>query len=355
MNERLEEIAELCGKGAEILLPELSAQIKKLCENAVRDKNKGPYYALEIIKACLSKLSDADKSVEQQMMTIDDDVSHEEKLLAAIQKKLKITPNFMAAKQVESYVSHLKEYMKYRFTQLTGNIIMDFYKHLYSELDKYAEESLRTRSYVFDLISEHMDEILNGESQYMGFGVNEAFDPLDPQSSDIRAALDKMVDSIPSAKLELAMKRADLLTAAQNGVTEFISELLVIVDICVGDFTEKGYDAICKYFNISNSLSWGMEHCFGRVNITTPTTNGTPLTRVICPSTAKPEDIAPLRSAHKELNDIWNASASSFSVSVIRIQGAVKLEEFDNYTQWENMRYAYVNDSLKKHGIHIFG
>ena len=232
---------------------------------------------------------------------------------------------------------------------------MDFYKHLYSELDKYAEESLRTRSYVFDLISEHMDEILNGESQYMGFGVNEAFDPLDPQSSDIRAALDKMVDSIPSAKLELAMKRADLLTAAQNGVTEFISELLVIVDICVGDFTEKGYDAICKYFNISNSLSWGMEHCFGRVNITTPTTNGTPLTRVICPSTAKPEDIAPLRSAHKELNDIWNASASSFSVSVIRIQGAVKLEEFDNYTQWENMRYAYVNDSLKKHGIHIFG
>ena len=355
VNERLEEIAELCGKGAEILLPELSAQIKKLCENAVRDKNKGPYYALEIIKACLSKLSDADKSVEQQMMTIDDDVSHEEKLLAAIQKKLKITPNFMAAKQVESYVSHLKEYMKYRFTQLTGNIIMDFYKHLYSELDKYAEESLRTRSYVFDLISEHMDEILNGESQYMGFGVNEAFDPLDPQSSDIRAALDKMVDSIPSAKLELAMKRADLLTAAQNGVTEFISELLVIVDICVGDFTEKGYDAICKYFNISNSLSWGMEHCFGRVNITTPTTNGTPLTRVICPSTAKPEDIAPLRSAHKELNDIWNASASSFSVSVIRIQGAVKLEEFDNYTQWENMRYAYVNDSLKKHGIHIFG
>ena len=355
VNERLREIAELCSKGAEILLPELLNQIKKMCDGAVRDNQKGPFYALEIVKVCLSKLVEADKGIEQKMITVDDDVLREEKLLSATQKKIKMTPNFMAAKLVEDYIDRIKDYMKCRFTQLTGNIVRDFYKRLTDEINAYAEESLRSRSYVFDLIAEHTDEILSGSSPYLGFGINEAFDPLAPESGDIRAALDKMVDSIPQDKIELAMKRADLLTAAQNGVIEFISELLVIVDICVGDFTEKGYDAICKYFNINNSLSTGMEDCFARVNITTPTTESVPLTRVICPSSAKPEDIAPLRAAHKELNDIWNASASSFSVSVIRLQGAVQLDKFKDYSQWENMRYAYVNDSLKKHGIHIFG
>ena len=355
VNERLEEIAKLCGHGSDLMIAEISENIQSICEAAVSDREKGPYYALEIIKACTSKLAESAKTVEQQMMTIDDEVSHEEKLVAAVHKKLKMTPNFMAAKHVESYIAHLQDYMRVRFTQLTGNIVMDFYKRLSDELDRYADESLRTRSYVFDLISEHADEILNGGSPYIGFGVHEAFDPLASESARIRAKLDKMADDIPHDKLELAMKRVNLLKAAQSGVVDFISELLMLVDLCVGEFTEKGYDAICQYFSISNSLANGMEDCFERAEITTPTTNGLPLTRVICPSTASPEDIAPLRAAHKELNDIWNASASSFSVSVIRIRGAVKLDAFRNYEQWENMRYAYVNDSLKKHGIHIFG
>ena len=33
---------------------------------------------------------------------------------------------------------------------------------------------------------------------------------------------------------------------------------------------------------------------------------------------------------------------------------AVQLEKFSGYELWENMHYAYVNDSLKKHGIRIF-
>ena len=164
-----------------------------------------------------------------------------------------------------------------------------------------------------------------------------------------------MVDSISRDKMELAFKRTDLMTASMRGTTEFVSELLMLVDICVGEFTEKSYDEMCRYFKIENSLASGIEDCFGRVKITTPTTESVPLTRVICPSKANPADIAPLHALHKELNDIWNASASSFSVSIVRIQGAVKLNEFKDYEQWENMRYAYVNDSLKKHGMHIFG
>lgn len=355
VNERLEEIAGLCRKGADKMISEISKEIQELCENAVCDKEKGPYYALEIVKACISKLADTSKLVEQRMMTIDDEVSREEKLVAAVYKKVKMTPSFMAAKQVESYIDHLKDYMKARYTQLTGKTVMDFYAKLSDELNRYADESLYTRSRVFDLISEHYNDILSSSSPYKGFGVHEAFDPLLPENVEMRTALDKMVENIPRDKMELAMKRVNLLSAAQSGVVDFIRELLFFMDICVGEFTEKGYDAICQYFNISNSLATGMEDCFSRVNITTPVTQGITLTRVICPSTAQPADIAPLRASHKELNDIWNASASSFSVSVIRTQGAVKLDDFRNYDQWENMRYAYVNDSLKKHGIHIFG
>lgn len=355
VNERLNEITELCRNGADIMLPEISGQIKKLCENAVCDREKGPYYALEIIKACLTKLSDASKTIEQRALNINDEVSREEKLLEAAHKKLKMTPGFMAKGLADNYVECIKGYVKCRYTKLTAGIVKEFYDRLSDELNKYAEENLRTKSRIFDLISEKTKDIMYGDSPYLGFGVKEAFDPLSPDESGIRERLDKMVDGISPDKMELAIKRADLLSAAQKGVMEFIGELLVLVDICVGEFTEKGYDGICEYFSIENSLSAGIEDCFARVQITTPTTDSLPLTRVICPHTAKPEDIAPLRALHKELNDIWNASASSFSVSIVRIQGAVKLEEFKNYEQWENMRYAYVNDSLKKHGIHIFG
>ena len=355
VNGKLTETAELCQKGADMLIPELSGQIKKLCENAVLDRGKGPYYALEIIRACLQKLTEASKAIEQQMMNVDDDVSREEKLLAGVYKKLKAPPNFIAAKYVDSYIDQMKQYAKYRSLQLTGNIVRGFYSRLSDELNRYADESLRTRSAVFDRISDHTDDILYGPSPYLGFGVKEAFDPLSQDNTEIRAVLDKMVDSISRDKMELAFKRTDLMTASMRGTTEFVSELLMLVDICVGEFTEKSYDEMCRYFKIENSLASGIEDCFGRVKITTPTTESVPLTRVICPSKANPADIAPLHALHKELNDIWNASASSFSVSIVRIQGAVKLNEFKDYEQWENMRYAYVNDSLKKHGMHIFG
>lgn len=355
VNEKLTETAELCRKGADIMVSELSGQIGRLCESAVLDRVKGPYYALEIIRACLQKLSEASKGIDQQMMNIDDDVSREEKILAEVYKKLKTPPSFIASKYVDNYIDHMKEYEKYKSLQLTGNIMKDFYSRLSDELNRYADETLRTKLAVFDRISDHTEDILHGASPYMGFGVKEAFDPLAQENAEIRAVLDKMVDSISDDKMELAFKRTDLLSAALKGETELVSELLELVDICVGEFTEMSYDEMCKFFNIKNSLASGIDDCFGRVKITTPTTESVPLTRVICPGKANPADIAPLHALHKELNDIWNASASSFSVSIVRIQGAVKLNEFKDYEQWENMRYAYVNDSLKKHGMHIFG
>ena len=354
VNDKLKETAELCRNGADMMVEELSGQIKKLCENAVLDREKGPYYALEIIKACLQKLTEASKNLEQQIMNIDDDVSREEKLLAAVYKKLKGTPTFMAQKYIESYVDQMKNYAKYRNIQLTGSVVKDFYSRLYDELNKYSDESLRTRTVVFDRIADNTNDILYGESPYLGFGVKEAFDPLSPENAEIRAVLDRMVESVSDDTMALAFKRADLLSAALKGTKELISELLVLVDICVGEFTEKSYDEACQYFTIQNSLASGISDCFERVAITTPTTENVPLTRVICPAKINPSEIAPLHARHKELNDIWNTSASSYSVSIVRIQGAVKLSAFKDYEQWENMRYAYVNDSLKKHGIHIF-
>ena len=355
VNDKLKETAEMCRTGADIMTEELFEQIKKLCESAVLDREKGPYYALEIVRACLQKLTEASKNLEQQIMNIDDDVSREERLLAGVYKKIKGTPNFMAQKYIDSYLDQMKNYAKYRSIQLTGGIVKDFYSRLSEELNQYANESLRTRSSVFDEIADNTNDILYGETPYLGFGVKEAFDPLASENAELRAVLDKMVDSVSDDTMGLAFKRADLLSASVKGTKELISELLVLVDICVGEFTEKSYDEACQYFNIHNSLSSGIADCFERVSITTPTTENVPLTRVICPAKINPADIAPLHALHKELNDIWNTSASSYSVSIVRIQGAVKLSEFKDYEQWENMRYAYVNDSLKKHGMHIFG
>lgn len=355
VNEKISETAELCRKGAVIMISELAGQIKKLCENAVVDHDKGPYYALEIIKACLHKLSEASKNLEHQLMNINDEVSREEKLLAAVYRKLKGTPSFMAQKYIENYIDQMKAYAKVKGNQLTGNAVKEFYIRLYKELNKYADESLRTRTVIFDTITDNSNDILYGGSDYQGYGVKEAFDPLAKENAEIRAILDRMVDSVSDDKMALAFRRADLLTAATKGAKEMISELLVLVDICVGEFTEKSYDEVCEYFNIKNSLASGIADCFERVVITTPTTESVPLTRVICPAKINPAEIAPLHAVHKELNDIWNTSASSYSVSIVRIQGAIKLSEFKDYEQWENMRYAYVNDSLKKHGMIIFG
>lgn len=150
-------------------------------------------------------------------MNIGDDVAREERMMEASYKKIKMTPGFMAKGLVEYYVDTVKGYMKCRYDQLTSRIVKDFYDRLSDDLNKYAEENLRSKSKVFDLISEHTDDILYGKSPYVGFGVKEAFDPLAPESSEIRAILDNMVDSIPKDKMELALKRADLLSAAQKG------------------------------------------------------------------------------------------------------------------------------------------
>lgn len=353
VDEQLKEMGGLCHDGAEMMFSEQLDSITKTLENAVKDKKKGPYYALGIVKNCTVKLSEVIKNIEEKTANIGEDLSREERLLEEAYKKVK-APGFSAGKHVDAYIERMKSYADIKLSELTSDIVKKFYIRMLDALNEYSENVLRGSSFALDMISEHTSDILYGDSPYMGFGVREAFDPLAPENEEMRAKLDKMLDDIPKDRMELGYKRAELLEAAQNGAKEFVQALLVLVDICVGEFTEKGYDDICAYFNVSNSLSNGMEDCFSRIDITTPTTDGVALTRVICPSNADPADIAPLRALHKEMNDIWNASASSFSISAIKIQGSVKLDKFRNYEQWENMRYAYVNDSLKKHGIHIF-
>ncbi|MGN0678207.1 MAG: hypothetical protein ACI4JS_00930, partial [Oscillospiraceae bacterium] len=85
-----------------------------------------------------------------------------------------------------------------------------------------------------------------------------------------------------------------------------------------------------------------------------PASDEQPLVRAVCPQNAQMEDIAGLRAVHNNLNSVWTNSSLLHTVIVQQVVGGVKLDQFKDYEQWENMRYAYVNDSLKKHGIHIF-
>ncbi|MGN1109766.1 MAG: hypothetical protein ACI4RK_10350, partial [Oscillospiraceae bacterium] len=97
-----------------------------------------------------------------------------------------------------------------------------------------------------------------------------------------------------------------------------------------------------------------VESCVEGVSVAAPTTDDFALNRVICPKSTKQDEIAELRAAHKGMNYIWNGSVLNLAAVCTQIKGGVRLEAFKDYNHWENMHYAYVNDSLKKHGIHIF-
>ena len=115
-----------------------------------------------------------------------------------------------------------------------------------------------------------------------------------------------------------------------------------------------GYNDFCEYFGAKSSVRDALQGCFDSVNVKTPTLDEQPLTRILCPKNIKQSDVAQLKASRQGINYLWNVSPLFNAAVVVQIKGGVKFDGFKDYNQWENMRYAYVNDSLKKHGIHIF-
>jgi len=351
VSDNVEKFAELCRNGSDIVLPAVFDEVVSICEEAKNNFDKGPFYAVEVVKKSLAELRVAIAKIKTEMEDIGETMAREERMVKVSYKKIKNFPTFIASRMTEEYMAWLDEWGEYKKTEVTAGIVKEFYETLYAKIDEYYKVNLLKSAEMFERIPVNREKILTGESPYEGFGVTEAFDIFTPE---IKSALDKMVDGLPESTRLMAFKRSDLMNVDKGDEMHFPRELVHIVQSCFASFFDQSYEEFCQFFNVEASEAAALGECLERAAVKTPASDEPALTRMICPKDAPAGELAPLRAVHKGISDIWNDSAADRMVSVVQIKGNVTLNGFKGYEQWENMRYAYVNDSLKKHGIHIF-
>lgn len=351
VGDNVDKFAELCKKGADIVLPAVFDEVVSICEEAKTNFDKGPFYAVEVVKKSLAELRVAIAKIKSEMEDIGETMAREERMVKVSYKKIKNSPTFIASRMTEEYMAWLDEWGEYKKTEVTAGIVKEFYETLYAKIDEYYRVNLLKSAEMFERIPVNREKILTGESPYEGFGVTEAFDIFTPE---IKSALDKMVDALPESTRLMAFKRSDLMNADKGDEMHFPRELVHIAQSCFASFFDQSYDEFCQFFGVEMSEAAALGECLERAAVKTPASDEPALTRIICPKDAPAGELAPLRAVHNGISNIWNDSAADRMVSVVQIKGNVTLNGFKGYEQWENMRYAYVNDSLKKHGIHIF-
>ncbi|MBD5129426.1 MAG: hypothetical protein HDT43_05830 [Ruminococcaceae bacterium] len=351
VGENVDRFAELCKQGSEIVLPAVFDEVVSVCEEAKNNFDKGPFYAVAVVKKSLAELRSAIAKIKTETEDIGDTMAREERMVKVSYKKIKNSPTFIAVRMTEEYMAWLEEWGEYKKTEVTLGIVKEFYDSLYAKIDEYYKVNLLKSAEMFEEIPANKKRILTGESRYEGFGVTDAFDILAPE---IKSALDKLVDDLPESTRLMAFKRSNLMNADNGDETHFPREIVRIAESCFSGFFDQSYDGFCKFFGIEKSAAAALGECVERVGVKTPAFDEPALTRIICPKDAPAGELAPIRAVHKGISDLWNDSAADRAVTVVQIKGNVTLNEFSGYEQWENMRYAYVNDSLKKHGIHIF-
>lgn len=347
VDERVNEFARLVKEGADKVLPEIVSDIISSCEDALSHTEKGPFCATEIVNKCLSAVKTAIKKVKEEKEDVDEQIIREEKLVQSDYRKLKSTPAIMAGNAARLYISSLSEYAVYAKQQKTVDIMLEFYTQVCNKLSDYSENVLAKKIEIFSIDESAFLSAVDFEQKSC---IKEAFDVNSPE---ILAKLDKLVEDIPESTKMLAFKKMKILDAEDNS-TLFAEEIVNLAAQCFGGFLLMGYNDFCEFFNVKSSVKDALQDCFDRVNVKTPTLDETPLTRILCPKNIKQGDIAPIKASRQGINYIWNVSPLFNAAVVVQIKGGVKIDGFKDYNQWENMRYAYVNDSLKKQGIHIF-
>lgn len=347
ITEKIEEYAELVKKGAEEVLPQAVGEVEKACDDALGDFEKGPFCAEEIIRACLSKLKTLISRTKGVKEDADEQIVREERLLQSDYRKLRGTPAIMAGNAARLYISSLSEYAECLKVQKTADTMLDFYEKAFDKLKDYSDNALSEKVKIFSI---NAAKFLSGIEDTEETFVKEAFCVNSPE---ILKKLDKLVADVPEETKTQAFKKMKMLDAGESEAV-FAAEIVNLAAKCFGGFLLMGYNDFCEYFGVQGSVKDALQSCFDSVCVKTPTLDEEPLTRVLCPKNIRQNDVQPLKSTRQGINYIWNVSPLFNAAIVVQIKGGVKIDEFRDYNQWENMRYAYVNDSLKKHGIHIF-
>lgn len=347
ITEKIEEYAELVKKGAEENLPLAVGEVTKACDEALGDFEKGPFCAQEIIRACLERLKTLISRTKAEKEDADELIERRERLLQSDYRKLKGTPAIMAGNAARLYISSLSEYAECLKTQKTADTTLEFYQNAFDKLKDYSENTLSEKTKIFSV---NAAEFLSGIDDNEETVIKEAFEVNTPE---VLRKLDKLVADVPEETKTQAFKKMKMIDADENE-SVFASEIVNLAAKCFGGFLLMGYNDFCEYFGVQGSVKDALQSCFDSVCVKTPALDDEPLTRVLCPKSISQGDVQPLKSTRQGINYIWNVSPLFNAAIAVQIKGGVKIDEFKDYNQWENMRYAYVNDSLKKHGIHIF-
>lgn len=340
VTDRLETIQSLCESASEGYSQELCEYVIKICEDAVFDIKKGPKYAEGVVKGCIKALKERSEKNRATFGEINEDVSRMESNLKAFYRKLK-SPGFIARKAVEPYIDKLKEFVELKRTQLTGWIMVAFYDKLCLSLEKYMNEELCKMMNIFNSAKVLLDlgTILK-DSPPNGF-VREIFDP---STEKMHETLDRAVSKLRDDDFN----RVNLRALYRGDSAVVAREISKLVKTCFGESFSKGIVSLNDEFGEGKSFANVLTDCVCGILITTPTDSEQVITRVVLPK----EGGNYRESANEET--FVSVSAMRNAAFVTQIKGGVRFDKFRDYEQWENMRYAYVNDSLKRQGIHIF-
>ncbi len=348
----LKRITTSTEKGAEICLEEISGSIIKVCEEAKSDFSKGPFYAEELIRKCLHQLRVSSAKITSDMDDLKDQVEREKNLARTAYMKVKTSPLFVG-KAVEQYLHELREYANSKCKLETGSTLVAFYHDLSDKLTEYLENDLHKTAEAFENIAVNrkaiIEEITRDQTEYCC-----AFDAISLTDKQVTDKLDKLVEEVPEDLLSKAFVQSGILEISPDDETALAKAVVNIVLKCFSSFLSKSFAEFCEFFGKNNVIRFSVDQCIEKVSVQAPVADSFELNRVICPKSTKQDDIAGLRAEYNGMHYIWNGSVMNMTTSVSQIKADVELSKFPDYAQWENMHYAYVNDSLKKHGIHIF-
>lgn len=344
VTDRLETIKTLCESASEAYLQELFDYVVNICEGAIYDIKKGPRYAEGIVKGCMNALKQRAEATRKTLGDIDENVAIEENALKACHRKLK-APGFIAKKAVAPYIERLKEFTELKKSQLTGWVMSAFYDKLYSMFEGYLNDNLCKLTNFFNAAAElvNSDKILKSPSSNKY--IREVFDP---SEVGVREILDRAVTDLSDNRKLVVFKRVNLRAFLQGDSEKIADEVIRMSEMCFSGLLLKDFDGFCGSFGAGENLIGTLSECVRGLSVTTPADDEHPITRIVLPEGCKCRDFTDFGEIH--IND----STMRNAVLVTQIKGGVRLDRFRDYEQWENMRYAYVNDSLKRQGIHVF-
>ena len=339
-------------KGGPVYAQELSDSIIADCEAAKTDFSRGPFYAQEILRKCLSELRVSAAKVKSQAEDMTEQVERTRGLERAALKKVKSAAIF-ANKAAEQYLYELKCYAEAKMLSGVSEPMEEFFRLVSERLNDYYNNVLQKAAAPFEQLSVNrgslIDDIMSEESG--SFCVKEVFRLSD---ENVTARLDELADSIPKDRIERYFKESEILDLPDDDEKALGRAVVGIIRLCFEEQLSMSFGEMCEYFGSPCGIADALRSCIESCRVTAPVSDSFSITRVICPKAVRQEDIAELHNSHKGVGYIWNGSVCSHTAVAAAICAGTQIEKFNGYQQWENMHYAYVNDSLKKHGIKIF-